>query len=298
MQRQAEPRRIERQERRAEPRRETQRNVQRNEERSRQRAEQARERSERSAQQQRERNQRAAQEREQRSKQQAEQRSQEQRARQQAEERRREQGKASSRTTQGPMPNNGKGNEASRQDVKRVQATDEQRVRVRDRLYREHRADRDRDRNLFRGVRPIVGVHIDRRHRLHRLPIWIVEYAPIYRDYSYVWIEDSICIVDPATYTIIDILPESSQRAEASELSLTPEQMRFVYTEVPKDTSVDLRIRLALGAEVPRNVALYTFPDHVLARIPKLASFRYVVVGDDIAIVEPADYAVVLVIPG
>jgi DNA mismatch repair ATPase MutL len=277
--RQAEPRQMER-ERRAEPRRETQRNVQRNEERSRQRAEQARERSERSAQQ-RERNQRAVQEREQRSN-------------KQAEERRRDQGKESSKTTQGPN----KGNENVRQDVKRVQATDEQRVRVRERLYREHRADRDRDRGKFRGIRPIVGVHIDRRHRLHRLPIWVVDYAPIYRDYSYVWIEDSICIVDPATYVIIDVLPASSQRAEAPELSLTPEQMRFVYTEVPKDTSVDLRIRLALGAEIPRNVPLYTFPDHVLARIPKLASFRYVIVGDDVAIVEPADYSVVLVIPG
>jgi hypothetical protein len=290
--RQAEPRQMER-ERRAEPRRNVERNAQRNEERSRQRAEQARERSERSAQQQRERTQRATQEREQRSKQQAEQRSQEQRARQQAEERRRDGDRQ--RTTQG---RDGRDRDATRQDVKRVQATDEQRVRVRDRLYREHRADRDRDRNLFRGVRPIVGAHIDRRHRLHRLPIWVVEYAPIYRDYSYVWIEDSICIVDPATYTIVDVLPGSSQRAEAPELILTPEQMRFVYAEVPKDTSVDLRIRLALGAEIPRNVALYTFPDHVLARIPRLADYRYVVVGDDIAIVEPSDYAVVLVIPG
>ncbi len=156
----------------------------------------------------------------------------------------------------------------------------------------------DRDRIRDRGVRPIVGFHIPRRHRLHRLPLWVVDYAPIYRDYSYVVIEDTICIVDPATYVVVDVLPASSQRADVRELSLTAEQMRFVYGEVPKDTPVDVRIRLALGAEIPRNVALYTFPDHVLARIPKLSDYRYVVVGDDVAIVDPADYAVVLVIPG
>jgi hypothetical protein len=177
--------------------------------------------------------------------------------------------------------------------VKRVEATNEQRTRVRERLFREHRADRNRDKDRIRGIRPIVGVHIARHHRLHRLPLWVVEFAPIYRGYSYVWIEDTICIVDPETYVIVDVLPASSQRAD---LTLTPDQMRFVYAEVPKDTSVDVRIRLALGAEIPRNVALYTFPDHVLARIPKLASYRYVVVDDEVVIVDPADYAVVLVI--
>ena len=260
--------------RQAEPRRETPKGVQRSEERSRQRAEQ----------QQRERTQRADQQR---------QRAEQQR---QAEQRRLDQRKEQSKTTQGPRPDT-----ATRQDVKRVQASDEQRVRVRDRLVKERSADRkswDRERIRDRDVRPIVGFHIPRRHRLHRLPLWVVDYAPIYRDYSYVVIEDTICIVDPATYTVVDVLPASSQRADIRELSLTSDEMRFVFTEVPKDTSVDVRIRLALGAEIPRNVALYTFPDHVLDRIPKLANYRYVVVGNDVAIVDPADYAVVLVIPG
>ena len=265
--------------RQAEPRREQPKNVQRSEERTRQRAEQ----------QQRQRTQRADQQR---------QRAEQQR---QVEQRRLDQRKEQSKTTQGPKPDMGKGQEGIRQDVKRVQANDEQRIRVRDRLFKEGSADRkrwDRERIRDRGVRPIVGFHIPRRHHLHRLPLWVVDYAPIYRDYSYVVIEDTICIVDPATYVVVDVLPASSQRADIRELSLTSDEMRFVYTEVPKDTSVDVRIRLALGAEIPRNVALYTFPDHVLDRIPKLANYRYVVVGNDVAIVDPADYAVVLVIPG
>jgi len=211
----------------------------------------------------------------------------------QAEQRRQEPRKEQSKTTQGPAG----GKDATRQNVNRVQVSDDQRVRVRDRLFKDHRADLNRAERI-RGVRPIVGMHIPRRHRLHRLPLWIVDYAPIYRSYSYVLVEDTICIVDPATYVIVDTLPASSQRADVRELNLTPEQMRFVYGEVPKDTPVDVRIRLALGAEIPRNVALYTFPDHVLARLPELERYRYVVVGNDVAIVDPADYAVVLVISG
>jgi hypothetical protein len=214
----------------------------------------------------------------------------ERRRAQSTEQRREDRRKEQSRTTQGPD------RQATRQDVKRIEATNEQRTRVRERLFREHRADRNRDKDRIRGIRPIVGVHIPRRHRLHPLPLWVIEFAPIYRGYSYVWVEDTICIIDPETYVIVDVLPASSQRAEIRGLTLTPQQMRFVYAEVPKDTSVDVRIRLALGAEIPRDVALYAFPDHVLARIPKLESYRYVVVDDEVAIVDPADYAVVLVI--
>jgi hypothetical protein len=212
---------------------------------------------------------------------------------QRTEQKRQAERKERTKTTQG-QANARNGQEAAKQNVKRVEATPEQRVRVRDRLIKEHRADRNRDR--IRGVRPIIGTRIPRRHHLHRLPVWIVDYAPIYRSYSYVWIDDDICIVDPATYVIVDVLPASSQRAELPELNLTSAQMRFVYAEVPKDAPVDLHIRLALGAEIPRDVALYTFPDHVLARIPKLTGYRYVVAGKDVAIVDPADYAVVLVI--
>jgi hypothetical protein len=263
--RQAEPR-LQRERQQTQRRRKAAESAQRRERRSRQRAEQQ-ERVEQRRQ---------------------EQRQVEERRRQQRTEQRREvQRKEQSRTTQSPD------RQATRQAVKRVEATNEQRTRVRERLFREHRSDRNRDKDRIRGIRPIVGVHIARRHRLHPLPLWVIEFAPIYRGYRYVWVEDTICIVDPETYVIVDVLPASSQRAD---LTLTPEQMRFVYAEVPKDTSVDVRIRLALGAEIPRGVALYTFPDHVLARIPKLAGYRYVVVDDEVVIVDPADYAVVLVI--
>ena len=115
-------------------------------------------------------------------------------------------------------------------------------------------------------------------------------------------IEDTACIVDPDTYTIVDVLPpviEQAQPPGRPALALSAEQMRFVYASVPKDSArTDVRVRLALGAEIPRGVELFAFPDDVLAELPQLEPYRYLVVESDVVIVDPADRAVVLLIPG
>ena len=73
--------------------------------------------------------------------------------------------------------------------------------------------------------------------------------------------------------------------------------MQCIYESVPKDEArVDLRIRLALGAEVPRDVNLARFPERTLGCAPALADFGYIVVENDVVIVDPADYAIVQVI--
>ncbi len=72
--------------------------------------------------------------------------------------------------------------------------------------------------------------------------------------------------------------------------------MRFMYARVPKDRSVDIRVRLGLGAEIPRDVELLPFPPGVLARVPEVEGFRYVVANRDVAIVDPKDNSIALVI--
>ena len=75
--------------------------------------------------------------------------------------------------------------------------------------------------------------------------------------------------------------------------------MRCVYASVPKDRArADLRIRLALGAEIPRSVELFNFLDAALACAPELADYAYIVVEDDVVIVNPTDYTIVQVISG
>ena len=88
----------------------------------------------------------------------------------------------------------------------------------------------------------------------------------------------------------------AADAAHRTELSLSSGRMRFIYSSVPKDHKVDVRVRLALGAEVPRNVQLLTFPGDVVAQIPEVERFRYVVVDNDVVIVDPTERGVVLVI--
>ena len=89
---------------------------------------------------------------------------------------------------------------------------------------------------------------------------------------------------------------QHADRRDRPQLALSTEQMRFIFTSVPKDGAANMRVRLALGAEVPRDVELRAFPADVLGRVPEMGRYRYIVTGSDVVIVDPNDNAVVLVI--
>jgi hypothetical protein len=135
---------------------------------------------------------------------------------------------------------------------------------------------------------------------LHPLSAAIIGFAPVYRGYSYVVLEDeTICIVDPRTYVIVDVIPASTQRAEApgrGHLILSSDERRFVLTSIDKGHSADVSVRLALGAEIPRSVEVMTFPDRVIERVPQLRAYRYVVAQDQVVILDPSDRQVALLI--
>jgi hypothetical protein len=81
--------------------------------------------------------------------------------------------------------------------------------------------------------------------------------------------------------------PAAPRRALCS-----PRQSRLVYAGVPKDRAqTELRIRRGLGAEMPRSVVLFAFPHAVIADVPLVAPFRYVVVENDVVIVDPSTVA-------
>ena len=152
------------------------------------------------------------------------------------------------------------------------------------------------------SVRVNIGTAIPRSVRLRPLPVAILDVAPEYRGYGYIVLQDdTICIVDQRTYLIVDVIPSGSERADRAdraELALSAEQMRFIFANVPRDGTTNVRVRLALGAEVPPDVELLAFPQEVLRRLPELERYRYIIAGSDsaLAIVDPDDNAVVLVI--
>jgi len=177
-----------------------------------------------------------------------------------------------------------------------VQASEKQHAEVRQHLLRDRKVDRAR-----LNVAVNIGTAIPRSVRLHPVSTVILGFAPVYRGYSYVVLEDdTICIVDPRTYVIVDVIPASTQRAEGPgtrvHLTLSPDERRLVLASIDRDRSADVSVRLALGAEIPRSVAVARFPDRVLERVPQLRSYRYVVVEDQVAIIDPDDRQVALLI--
>jgi len=279
--------------------RQRERNVERAERRQREQQQQL-ERRQRDQQLRAERVQRQRAERQQSEQQQAVER--QQRAERQAVERRQREQQKQVSPKQNDRPEGkqaGSPERAGPQQVNRVQASDDQRKGVRDRIFRERRVDRIKARD-FRG-KVAIGTHIDRRHRrhVHRLTPAILAFAPIYAGYSYLVVDDEICIVDPETYYVVDVIPSSVEYAAGPsrpQLALSAEEMAFIYASVPKDRPVDVRVRLALGAEIPGRVDLERFPGGVIDRVLQVESYRYIVVEDDVVIVDPKDRSVALVI--
>ncbi len=227
-----------------------------------------------------------------------------QREQQQAAERRQREQQRQASPKQNDRPQNKQAGSPERtgpQQVNRIQASDDQRKGVRDRIFRDRHVDRIHAKDF--GAKLVVGAHVDRRHyrHLHRLTPAILALAPIYAGYSYLVVDDDICIVDPESYYVVDVIPSSVEYAGGSsrpQLALSADDMSFIYASVPKDRPVDVRVRLALGAEIPARIDLERFPVGVTDRVPQVEGYRYIVVEDDVVIVDPQDRLVALVITG
>jgi hypothetical protein len=151
----------------------------------------------------------------------------------------------------------------------RAKLSVEQRTRIRSALH----VDRARITNV--QFAPRVGTRIPRNLRLLAVPATVFAIFPYYREYRYVVVDDTICIVDPNTYEIVDIFDEvpyaPGSRPEVAQLSLTDHERTIVLDSITPDfPEARLRLRLALGAEVPVNIELYEFPPIVLDNVPTL----------------------------
>jgi Protein of unknown function (DUF1236) len=146
-----------------------------------------------------------------------------------------------------------------------------------------------------------VGHRVPRHIHLYPVSHEIISFFPYYRGYSYVVVDDEICIVDPRTYEIVDVIDQGyyrgGPRQEVAGLSLSSAQIALVRDSIPRHfPATPLRLRLALGAEIPRDVEVYEFPAIVLDRVSELRDYRFLVVEEQIVIVDPRDHSIALVI--
>jgi hypothetical protein len=145
-----------------------------------------------------------------------------------------------------------------------------------------------------------AGHRAPRSVHLLPIPVQVLAFFPYYRDYSYFVVDDNICIVDPSSYEVVDVIDQgywTISRPQIALLRLSGSQIALVRDSIPRDfPEEDVRLRLALGAEIPDDVALHELPEIVLDRVPELRGFRFLVAEDQIVIVGAHDRSIALVI--
>jgi len=178
----------------------------------------------------------------------------------------------------------------------RVQLTDEKRTNVSQTILK--------DRNVNRATNITVsinlGTRLPRSVHLVGLPASVIEIVPEYRSYSYFVKDDQICIVDPSSYEIVEIIPASGQvatRSGPATLVLTDEERSIVLREVDMGGGSTLGLgALNEGSDVPRDVKVRVFPETIVQKVPKLKGYSFFTAENRLAIVDQQGSKVQLII--
>jgi Protein of unknown function (DUF1236) len=180
----------------------------------------------------------------------------------------------------------------------RVQVSEQQRTSLTQTFSRETRINRVTNVNFSINV----GTRVPRTVRLVALPASVIAIVPGYRSYRYFAIDDRICIVDPATYEIVEVITISDQTAARSgpgpaRLVLTDEERLVILSEVDMSDGSTLALgSLSEGAEVPRGVQVRAFPSTIVQKVPKVKDYKFFTAENRLAIVDPQGSKVQLVI--
>src|SRR5262249_15127925 len=96
-----------------------------------------------------------------------------------------------------------------------------------ERLHHAFNMDRARVHNVKFDYH--VGHRIPRHVRLFAIPAAVFAFFPYYEDYSYFVVDDDICIVDPRTYVVVDVIDatywSNPGRPHVAGLRLSAQQM-------------------------------------------------------------------------
>jgi hypothetical protein len=180
-----------------------------------------------------------------------------------------------------------------------VQLSEQQRTNMHQTILKERNVNRLDKVNFSISV----GRQIPRAVRLAVLPAAVISLVPQYRDYRYFVVDDRICIVNPSSYEIVEVIEPSGQMARAGErggsgtLTLTAEEKHIIIENVEMREGSTLALgSLKEGEPVPRDAHLQEFPDVVVQKVPKVRAHKYFAVEDRVAIVDPQGSKVQLMI--
>lgn len=141
------------------------------------------------------------------------------------------------------------------------------------------------------------------------VPREVVEREPRWRGYRYVRTQDdTIAIVEPRSRRVVQVVDQrqdrrSSQNAGAAATTgslagLDPDDRSSINRMIVENAERGTLARIGdlRGATLPRDIELREIPDDVVALDDELKRYRYVLVGDDVLIVDPDNRRIVDVI--
>jgi len=143
------------------------------------------------------------------------------------------------------------------------------------------------------------GTTITEEVRLAPLPDEVVRIVPRYRNYQYVVVRDEIVIVEPRTKKIVEVIRKSGGSRKSASVSLSSEQRKKFRTSIETTGSTrqtKSKVEIREGITLPQDVDIMDVPQTIVTEVPELRTYRYVVVGDEIALVEPETRRVIEVI--
>jgi hypothetical protein len=142
-----------------------------------------------------------------------------------------------------------------------------------------------------------VGSRITENVRLAPVPQEVVRIVPQYRGYDYVVVRDEIVIVEPKTKKVVEVIHKSGGPSRKSAaVNLSSEQRRKFKTTVETTGSTrraSQTIELREGITLPQDIELQEVPDTFITEVPEIREYRYVVIGDEIGLVDPGTRQVI-----
>lgn len=181
----------------------------------------------------------------------------------------------------------------------------------RDRVQSSFRSDLKLKRETKVDVDISIGSRAPRTWAFAPVPITVVEIVPEYRGYVVAYVEDEYVICDPDTYEIVAVLPASGSDSLAStgrstgeagigskcstSLTLSEADRTAILTEVEMSEEVGIS-GVTVGWSVPSDIELKTLPTSIVDRSSALSACRYFVVDHQVALVDPDEDKVVLLI--
>jgi hypothetical protein len=143
-----------------------------------------------------------------------------------------------------------------------------------------------------------VGASVPQSVRFHPLPRDIVELVPQYRGYDYVVANDEIVIIEPKTRKIVTVLNESGRRAERAKLSIPSGKRKHIVEEARRSYkgAMDVQVATRVGERLPESIRIEEFPETIITDEPDLRGYDYVVVRDNVLVVDPDSREIVEVL--